>query len=150
MNKIKNDRDLESTLSLHTNYNVTQTDNYNHITQLHLQCICNTIIDLLPFNNINYIYLYDVRDIKLLNLPNKLKTIYIKYMNKNIQIPYKETINNIVLLSSMGECFCNFTNSYHKYKDDNFDFYKYYWNKLEHYSNNIDIDVEKNICICNS
>ncbi len=93
-------------------------------TQLSLNCMRGGKIHLSRFPNVKTLYLYSPSNLELVSIPDSLETIFIRIPGLNLQIPYKDTIKNVVNGSAMREAFIDFSKVYHKYKLHHFDYKK--------------------------
>jgi hypothetical protein len=81
------------------------------------------VADLSKFTNLKVLYISSC-NIVFTSLPDSLIGIGFRSCTQNIGIPYSKNIKYLFNLSSMGECFIDYTEMYHKYKLDNFDYIK--------------------------
>lgn len=117
---------LDTTVVFNRSIEATHSIDYEKITHITVWNTHRVTLDLAPYVNIETLFLHDTLDFEVINIPESLKAICLRRYNTGPVIPYKSHIETIQGLSSMDECRFDFTEAYHAFGRDGFDFPKYY------------------------
>lgn len=124
--EVLNARKLDTTIIIDSTYKETDAVDYEMVKHIELIWVKDSTIDLAKFTNLKSLFLNGVRDLNLINLPDSLELLALRYYYPNIVVPYKDTIKHVQGISSTMDYPYNFTKDYHSRRMDGYDFYNNY------------------------